>query len=113
MRKLVVVIVVLMITLCPVGVLSAKDLYKVLGLSRGASESQIKKAYRKLAMENHPDKNPGDEDAAQRFAEVGNGTESTWRMCELAIPGPLSPDPLHSCVRYWYCRHPHALLREE
>jgi molecular chaperone DnaJ len=50
----------------------AGDLYATLGVSRGASAEEIKKAYRKLARLHHPDANPGDEAAEERFKEVQN-----------------------------------------
>jgi molecular chaperone DnaJ len=48
-----------------------KDFYKVLGVSKDASAADIKKAYRKLAQKLHPDANPGDRTAEERFKEVG------------------------------------------
>ena len=47
-----------------------RDYYEVLGLKKGASEDEIKKAYRKLAKQNHPDVNPGDKGAEERFKEI-------------------------------------------
>ena len=47
-----------------------RDFYEVLGLSKGASEEEIKKAYRKLAKQYHPDLNPGDKEAEAKFKEV-------------------------------------------
>src|SRR3954467_196688 len=48
----------------------AKTLYDTLGVSKTASQDEIKKAYRKLARQYHPDKNPGDAAAEERFKEV-------------------------------------------
>src|SRR5207247_7106693 len=47
-----------------------QDYYQTLGVPRGASQAEIKKAFRKLARENHPDKKPGDKDAERRFKAV-------------------------------------------
>jgi len=47
-----------------------RDLYEILGISRNASTDEIKKAYRKLAIQYHPDKNPGDNQAEEKFKEI-------------------------------------------
>lgn len=51
------------------------DYYDILGVDRSASSDEIKKAYRKLAMQNHPDKNPGDKEAESRFKEAAEAYE--------------------------------------
>ncbi len=51
------------------------DYYKILGLSKNATESDIKKAYRKLARKYHPDLNPNDKTAEQKFKEVNEANE--------------------------------------
>ena len=47
-----------------------RDYYEVLGLSKGASDDEIKKSFRKLAKKYHPDLNPGDTSAEEKFKEV-------------------------------------------
>ena len=55
--------------------MSKKDYYETLNLSKSASESEIKKAYRKLAIKYHPDKNPGNKEAEQNFKEAAEAYE--------------------------------------
>ena len=50
--------------------MSKRDYYEVLGVQKNASDSEIKKAYRKLAMKYHPDRNPGDSNAEQQFKSI-------------------------------------------
>jgi len=80
-----------------------KDYYKILGVDRKASEKEIKKAYRKMARQYHPDLNPGDKAAEERFKEINEAHEvlsdadkrkkynqlgSSWRQYERAGGDP-------------------------
>ena len=53
----------------------SKDFYEILGVSKTATAEEIKKAYRKLAIKYHPDRNPGDAAAEEKFKEISNAYE--------------------------------------
>ena len=52
-----------------------RDYYEVLGVSKNATADEIRKAYRKLAIKYHPDKNPGDKEAEDKFKEAAEAYE--------------------------------------
>jgi len=54
---------------------TTRDYYEVLGVDRGATQDEIKKAYKKLAFKYHPDRNPDDAEAEEKFKELGNAYE--------------------------------------
>ena len=56
-------------------VFSRRDFYKILNVPKSASKNQIKKAYRRLAKEMHPDKNTDDPEATQKFQDLGAAYE--------------------------------------
>src|SRR6266567_8790734 len=56
--------------------MAKRDYYDILGVQRDADEEEIKKAYRKLAVKFHPDKNPGDKAAEEQFKELGEAYEA-------------------------------------
>ena len=55
--------------------MSDRDYYEVLGVDKSASAADIKKAYRRLAMKYHPDRNNGDKEAEAKFKEIGEAYE--------------------------------------
>ena len=77
-----------------------KDFYKVLGVAKDASAAEIKKAYRKLARDNHPDSHPGDQAAEERFKAIAEAydvvgdtdeAQAVRRACAPASPAASAP----------------------
>lgn len=85
----------------------SKDLYQILGVARDASEADIRKAYRKLAKELHPDLNPGNADAEARFKEVSaayrilNDADQRGRYDRGEIDASGAEKPDHSYYRQY------------
>ena len=55
--------------------MAKRDYYEVLNVQKGASSEEVKKAYRRLAIKYHPDKNPGDKEAEEKFKEATEAYE--------------------------------------
>ena len=53
----------------------AEDFYKTLGVDKNANAQEIKKAYRKLALQYHPDRNPGNKEAEEKFKQISSAYE--------------------------------------
>ena len=63
--------------------MSQRDYYEVLGVSRNASDAELKKAFKKLAMKYHPDRNPDDPAANEKFKEAAEAYEILLMLKQL------------------------------
>ena len=55
--------------------MAKRDFYEILGVAKNATDDEIKKSYRKMAMKYHPDRNPGDSKSEERFKELSEAYE--------------------------------------
>jgi DnaJ family protein C protein 7 len=80
-----------------------KDYYKILGIEKTATDTEIKKAYRKLAIVHHPDKNPGDSEAEARFKDISEAYE-TLIDPQYVYHFPLSLSKYHNLTNHQEAR---------
>ena len=86
------------------------DPYQVLGVSRSASDEEIKKAYRKKAIQYHPDKNPGDKEAEEKFKEAAEAYEKGCRIQQQKQLSHALPPFAHSIPLRPACRQGHCSI---
>ncbi len=76
-----------------------KDFYAILGVSQDSTSDEIKKAYKKLARENHPDLNPGDTEAEKRFKEI---SEASSVLADEKKRQGVRSDSSNGRIRIWW-----------
>src|SRR5579862_981745 len=72
------------------------DYYEVLGVAKGASQDDIKKAYRKKALQYHPDRNPGDKEAEKKFKEISEAYDVLSDDNKRAMYDRYGADAVHA-----------------
>ena len=86
--------------------MAKRDYYEVLGVDKQASEDEIKKAYRKIAIKYHPDRNPGDKEAEEKFKEAAEAYEVLHDPQKRQQYDQFGFDCLRRIWRIqWWCRH--------
>ena len=84
--------------------LSKRDYYEVLGTTRTASDAELKKAYRQLALQYHPDRNPDDDAAEDKFKEVSGAATTSSRSASMICSRVRSMECCENSIRTRFCR---------
>ena len=93
--------------------MAKRDYYEVLGVSKNATPEELKKAYRKLALQYHPDRNPGDKEAEEKFKEAAEAYDVLSNPDKKARYDQFGPAeyeryllairrPLQRLLRWWW-----------
>jgi preprotein translocase subunit Sec63 len=78
-------LVAFLVILCGCGALAGRDFYRILGVSRGATEREIKKAYKRLAKEHHPDIHKNNAESTKKFRDISEGTLECSRFPNMQL----------------------------
>ena len=80
--------------------MAKRDYYEVLGLQKGASDDEIKRAFRKMAMKYHPDRNPGDKEAEENFKEVNEAYDGIGKILNACFEDYVEENLIQPTIVY-------------